>query len=66
MSIDLIQPVASQPAATAYFPRFIRLVAKPASILARVVLTVADEIAYVIGQDLRDGQISRDPKDWEL
>ena len=35
------------------------------AIVASVAHKIADEVTYMIREDLRHGQISRDPKDWE-
>ncbi len=35
------------------------------AVVASVAHKIAEEVAYMIREDLRHGLISRDPKDWE-
>ena len=41
------------------------MLAKTIAIVVGVAYKIADEVVYMIREDLRHGQISRDPKDWE-
>lgn len=45
--------------------RGLAAIAKTVSVVVDVVHRIAGEVVYMLREDFRHGQISRDPKDWE-
>ena len=65
MSVQLVGVDTLGTAKVGYQPIAARMIARMVSIVVGVAHKIADEVVYTIREDLRHGQISRDPKDWE-
>ncbi len=65
MSVQLVGIDTLGTASVGHQPLAARTVATTMSLVVRVAHKIADEIVYMIREDFRHGQISRNPKDWE-
>ena len=65
MSVQLVGIDTFGTAKARHQPLAARMIAKTIAIVVGVAHKIADEVVYMIREDLRHGQISRDPKDWE-
>ena len=66
MSVQLIGADILGAAKVGHQPIAARMIARTIAIVVSIVHRIADEVVYTIREDVRHGQISRDPKDWEL
>jgi hypothetical protein len=65
MSVQLAGVETLGAANVGHRPLVARMIAKTIAIVVGVAHKIADEVVYMIREDLRHGRISRDPKDWE-
>ena len=65
MSVQVVGIDTFGKAKVGHQPLVALMIVKTIAIVMGVAHKIADEVVYTIREDLRHGQISRDPKDWE-
>ncbi|TPK61493.1 hypothetical protein FJ930_27575 [Mesorhizobium sp. B2-4-15] len=65
MFIEVLEVDSFGKAKVGHQPLAARIFAKTLTAVVGVAYKIADEVVYTIRADIRHGQMSRDPKDWE-
>ena len=65
MSAQLVGIDTLGTAKVGHQPLAARMITSTIAVVVGVAYKIADEVVYMIREDFRHGQISRDPKDWE-